>query len=253
MLDGWGRRGAAGKALVALIGAIGCLAAVAYAATKPAASPTHARPSAGSTRRSPRPAKPQITRHPAKMTLSTTASFRLSSRQPKAGFECKLDRAKWGHCESLISYGSLAVELHAFYARARSSGRPSRPARFTWKQAQPVGFSIEQQPGLGPLYPGAPARPIPVLVANSNSEPIFLTGLRASVTVDPAGCSSAENLELRPSTASAAAPIEVPAGGSVSLPAQGPAPTIAMRDLSASQDACQSAQFSLAFSGDAYG
>jgi hypothetical protein len=240
------------KALVALVAAIGCLAAVAYGAMRPASG------SSPSSKRSHlhargRPPKPRITRHPTRTTLSTNASFRLADRQSEVGFECKLDGAKWHRCESRVGYSDLAVGIHVFYARARGGARTSRPVRFTWKQAQPVGFSIEQQPGLGPLYPGAPAQPIPVRLTNPNPGPIFVTGLWVSVPIDPAGCASAAHLELTPSTASAAAPIEVPAGSSISLPAQGTAPMIAMRDLSVSQDACQNAQFPLVFSGDAYG
>jgi hypothetical protein len=236
---------------VALVAATGCLAAVAYAATRPAAGLSPA--SRRALPRVSRPPRPRIARHPAATTLSTSASFRLVDRQPRAGFECRLDGEKWHRCEPRVGYRGLAVGAHAFSARARVGARASVPARFAWKQTQPVAFAIEQRPGLGPLYPGAPPQPVPLLLTNPNPEPIHIVDLRISIPFDPPGCSSAENLELRPSTASVAQPIEVPAGSSIGLPAQGPAPTIAMRDLSVSQDACRSARFPLAFSGGAYG
>jgi len=84
--------------------------------------------------------------------------------------------------------------------------------------------------------------------------PILVTSLQVRATADPPGCGSTENLVLSGSSASSAAPIKVPANGSVSLPAPGAsAPSIQLRDLPVSQDACQRAQFPLAFSGTARG
>lgn len=275
MLDGWSRsrRGTACKALVALIGVTGCLAAVAYAASAPnrapgppsqgsgtvvvsstgLLAPTAARASSGSSKRGPRPARPRISAHPPKSTLQNSAAFRLSTKQPKVGFECKLDSGKWRGCKPKLSFTGLTLGTHKFYARARSGRRHSATSTYTWTQAQPVSFAIAQQPGLGALYPGAPAQSIPLLLTNPNPESIFVTALRASVSGEGPNCPSAENLELLPAAIPAAAPIQVPANGSVSLPAQGPSPTISMRDLPVSQDACQGTQFTFALSGEAHG
>jgi hypothetical protein len=116
-------------------------------------------------------------------------------------------------------------------------------------------FSITPQlGGLSPLLPGAPAQALPLTITNPNPVPIFVTSLQVRAAGDPAGCASAENLILAGSSASSAAPIKVPASGSVSLPAPGvAAPSIQLRDLPVSQDACQRAQFPLAFSGTARG
>ena len=267
MLDGWSRsrRGTVCKALVALIGVTGCLAAVAYAASTPhrVAHPAGKRPTAtglsparasGSTaKHGARPAKPRISTHTPKTTLQNNAAFRLTTKQAKVSFECKLDDGKWRGCKPKLSYADLTLGPHKFYARARGGRRHSATSTFTWTQAQPVSFAIAQQPGLGALYPGAPAQSIPLLLTNPNPEPIFVTALRASVSGDAASCPSAANLELLAAAIPAAAPIRVPANGSVSLPAQGPAPTISMLDLPVSQDACQGAQFSFALAGEAHG
>ena len=107
---------------------------------------------------------------------------------------------------------------------------------------------------LSALHPGAPPTALPLVIANPNSVPIFVTGLSVTVTADPVGCASAENLVLGQSGASSAAPIEIPAGGSVSVPSPGAsAPTIQLRDLPVNQDACQNARFPLEFSGSARG
>jgi hypothetical protein len=120
---------------------------------------------------------------------------------------------------------------------------------------EPKDFSIQPQlAGLGALYPGAPAQALPLAITNPNPVPIFITSLQVRATAEPAGCGSAENLVLTRSSASSAAPIKVPANGSVSLPAPGiSAPSIQLRDLPVNQDACQRTQFPLAFSGTARG
>jgi hypothetical protein len=103
------------------------------------------------------------------------------------------------------------------------------------------------------LYPGAPAQPLALRVENPNPVPIEITSLEASLADDPPGC-PAENFLLLPSGASAATPLVIPAQAGIALPAQGIAPpTIAMRDLPVSQDACQGADLDLVFSGEARG
>jgi hypothetical protein len=259
------RRATAGMAMVALIGATGALAAVAYATSAPPA-PTgpgsgmagagtalltiNARPGA------PRPPRPRITRHPAKSTLSTRVSFRFVHRQADADFQCKLDQGAWKRCGPRASYRGLAVGAHRFLVRAEvSAGRRSLPARYAWIQGQPQNFSIAAElSSLSQLYPGAPPVALPLVLTNPNPAPISVSALRVAVTADPAGCPSAENLELIQSSASKQTPVKIPAGGSVRLPVNGvSAPAIGLRNLPVNQDACQGAHFPLAFSGEASG
>jgi len=259
------RRAIAAKVLVALISATGCLAAVAYATTAPGrgeAIPPTARSvepralvpdSRAAGMRLPRP---RIVRHPATTTLSTRVSFRYASRLPEADFECKLDDAAWKRCaRARVAYRGLAVGTHQFLVRANAAGARSRPARFSWVQAQPKSFSIAAElSDLSRLYPGAPAIAVPLVLTNPNSAPIRVTSLKVSVSADPAACPSGANLELIQSSASERKPVKIPAGGSVRLPAGGvSAPAIALRDLAVNQDACQGASFPLAFSGEALG
>jgi hypothetical protein len=265
------RRATACKVLVALIGAIGCLAAVAYAASVPSSSDlvtaravvasadgrqsgaalfSDLRPSGS------RPPRPRITRHPTKTSLSTSVSFRFIDSQAPVDFQCKLDRAGWKLCGSRVFYRGLEVGAHRFLVRAEGrSGRRSGPARFSWVQAEPKSFSITPDlSGLSELYPGAAPVALPLVLTNPNSSPIFITSLQVSVIGEPPGCASGDNLELTQSNASSASPLQIPAGGAVTLPAMGiSAPAIGMRDLPVSQDVCQNAQFPLAFSGVARG
>lgn len=204
----------------------------------------------------PRPPRPRITRRPARTTLSTRVAFRYVDRQADVDFQCKLDDAGWRRCGPRVAYRGLAVGVHRFLVRAEGKGGArSLPAQFGWVQAEPKSFSIAADlSGLSRLYPGAAPVALPLLVSNPNSAPISVTALRVAVTGDPAGCGSRENLELIPATASRTRPLKLPAGASVKLPANGISPpAIALRDLPVNQDACQGAQFPLAFSGEAHG
>lgn len=270
MFESWNqsRRATVAKLLVALMSATGCLAAVAYATSTPSAPgrgdaipPTARSVAARALVPEPRTAgarlpQPRIVRHPAGTTLSTRVSFRYASSRADVDFECKLDGAAWKPCgRARVAYRGLAVGPHQFLVRADASGERSRPARFAWVQGQPQSFSIVAElSALDRLYPGAPAIAVPLVLTNPNSAPIRVTSLKVSVAADPAACPSGANLELTQSSASERRPVNIPAGGSVRLPAGGvSAPAIALRNLPVNQDACQGASFPLAFSGEALG
>jgi hypothetical protein len=81
-----------------------------------------------------------------------------------------------------------------------------------------------------------------------------VTGLTVTVAGSPASCESAQNIGLTQSSASPATPVTVPAGGSVTLPAQGvTAPAIQLVDLeTVNQDACRGASFPLHYTGSGH-
>jgi hypothetical protein len=252
-------RGIATRALSALVVLGGCLlAAVAYAATGPAPGTGTAEelrklnPKQGGAR----PSRPLITKHPEKMSTTTTAGFAFEAPRGAPRFQCRLDGGGWKRCRAPVAFKGLVAGEHSFSVRVVSRfGRRGAVARFRWRLFEPKSFSIEPRlSSLDSLFPGAPAQTLPVLLKNPNPVPILVTALRATATADPLGCDSATNLELTPSSASPALPLMVPAEGSVSLPAAGAsAPAIALRDLPLNQDACQGAHFPLAFSGEARG
>lgn len=243
--------------LLTLLAAIVGLGAVAYAAT-----PKKQNPTPGSTPKAERSQgagslpKPKITMHPEKLATSTNAKFGFTVRSSKPRFQCRLDGRPWSACQSPVSFSKLAAGSHSFSVRSVGARKKySKTARFRWQVLEPKDFSITPQlAALGALYPGAPAQALPLTITNPNSVPILVTSLQVRATADPPGCGSAENLVLNGSSASSTAPIKVPANGTVSLPAAGAsAPSIQLRDLPVSQDACQRAQFPLAFSGTARG
>jgi hypothetical protein len=138
-------------------------------------------------------------------------------------------------------------------SRGGSPGQARCRSRWTVLAAKDLSI-VPDLSGLSALYPGAPPLSLPLTVQNPNPAPILVTGLRVSVGADPAGCASADNLDLGQSNASPSAPLEVPAGGSVRLPAHGVLPpTIQLRDLPVNQDACKNARFPLEFTGSARG
>jgi hypothetical protein len=249
-----GRGGAVVRTLVSLLGIAGCLAAVAFAATpRQHGDPgLRGRTSSGT---GSLPA-PEITQHPDKMETSTSARFGFADRRPGLRFQCRLDRRGWRSCQAPLLFTGLAAGIHRFSVRARDNqGRRSRATRFRWRLLEPKDFSIQPElSSLSLLFPGAPPVALPLVIANPNPVPIFVTSLSVTTTGDPPGCAGAENLALGQSSLSSASPLKVPAGRSVSLPAAGVSPpSIQLRDLPVNQDACQNARFPLAFAGKARG
>ena len=262
-----GRGAVAIRVLCALIAVSGCLAAVAYAAKlphlggagKPAAATTsHPLGAPKGNQRAKmktRPPRPRIGQHPEAVSTATSARFTFSAAGRGLRFECRLDNDRWRRCRSALTYAGLAAGSHSFSVRTRARRRRSSASVFRWVLVEPKPFSIESQLGdLDDLFPGAGPVPLPVRLSNPNTVPIVVTSIQVGVSANPPGCDSAANVELFPSSVSSAAPLTLPAGGSVTLPAAGiSAPAIALRDLPVNQDACQGAEFPLVFSGEAHG
>lgn len=246
-----GRRAALPGALLAIL-AVAALAAVAFAAAPPSAHRDTAKGKPGSAQ----PWRPVISQHPDKIAVSTSARFDFQAGRRGRSFRCRLDNRDWGACHPPIFLSKLTPGKHSFAVRALDrKGRRSGAARFRWRVLEPKDFAIVPQlSGIGALYPGAPAVALPVTIDNPNPVPILVTGLQVAATADPPGCSRAENLLLVPAGLSKRAPLRIPAGGSATLPAAGVSPpAIQLRELPVNQDACQNAQFPLAFTGKAHG
>lgn len=200
--------------------------------------------------------RPMITRHPRKTATAARARFSFAVRDPNLRFQCRLDRDRWQACRTPAVLRQLAPGRHGFSVRAVDRrGRHGPPARFQWRLLEPKDFSIAPRlADLSLLYPGAPPVSLPLTIANPNRVPIRVTSLRVAIAADPEGCPSAANLTLTPAGVSSAAPLRVPAGSSVTLPAgAASAPAIQLRDLPVNQDACQRVRFPLSFSGTARG
>lgn len=241
------------RALALLAALIGCLGAVAYAATPRQPAPSN--PRIGRAQAGALP-KPALGQHPDKLALAKSAKFSFTAKGRRLRFQCRLDGRAWSPCHPPVVFTGLSLGAHRFAVRvAGSGGSHGRSAHFAWRVLEPKGFSIAPQlSGLGDLYPGAPALTLPLTISNPNSVPIFVTNLSVATTASAPGCAGADNLLLSAAGISSATPLEVPAHGSIGLPATGvSAPTIQMRDLPVNQDACQGATFPLSFTGSARG
>jgi hypothetical protein len=178
----------------------------------------------------------------------------------------------------------LSLGAHTFRVRARvRTGGLSRAAAYTWTIEAPATaasavpslpsppptpaapapsppspgeghrFSISTAGSGGELYPGGPPEAIPLTLSNPNDEPLYVTSLAVAVSKSPAGCEAAANLRLTQSSASAEAPVILPANGSVTLPVQGvSAPTLQLLELPSNQDACKGVIFKLSYTGNAH-
>ena len=243
----------AGRPAAALLVAlVGCLGAVAYAATPRHAG--HPAPHRGGSGGAALP-KPKLRRHPRRLEASTTATFGFRAKR-RSRFQCRLDGRAWKSCRSPVAFARLRAGTHRFMVRAVGRRHShGRPARFRWRVLEPREFSIAPRLGdLRPLFPGAAPQPLPLTISNPNPVPILVTGVTVATTGDPAGCNGADNLALTPAGISVSAPLRVPPRGSVDLPAAGvAAPSIQLRDLPVNQDPCQGTAFPLAFSGSARG
>jgi hypothetical protein len=211
----------------------------------------------------PQPPTPFITRHPTDPTSARTATFAFTHGEAlRATLQCSIDARPWRACSSPSSYRKLSVGGHHFRVRAIDPPAPaSRVARFDWhvvtQQARAEvleNFSISAGDIAGALlYPGAAPQTIRMTLANPNGISIFVTSLTVTVPSGPPGCPSATNIGLLQSSVSRAAPVQIRAHGSVTLPAQGrSAPTIQLVNLPVNQDACQNARFPLSFTGSAH-
>jgi DNA-directed RNA polymerase specialized sigma24 family protein len=72
---------------------------------------------------------------PSGPTASTAATFRFSSNDRQASFQCKLDARDWTACTSPRAYTGLSQGSHTFRVRARDAHGyvDASPATRTWK------------------------------------------------------------------------------------------------------------------------
>jgi hypothetical protein len=82
------------------------------------------------------PPDTSISSSPAALTTSTSAFFTFTSSEPMSaltGFECSLDGAPFGACNSPVTYSGLAEGSHTFDVRAVTATlQDPTPASFTW-------------------------------------------------------------------------------------------------------------------------
>jgi hypothetical protein len=85
----------------------------------------------------PKPNAPRITRHPAKKTSATTATFKFKDATKGVTFQCAVGKGKKRHgaftkCKSPKTY-RLRPSTYTFYIRARDANGFSALTKFTWR------------------------------------------------------------------------------------------------------------------------
>jgi hypothetical protein len=199
------------------------------------------------------PPPPLITSAPPNPTTSSAAQFSFSDGAPDVTFQCQLDAGGFVGCTTPTAYRSLSAGSHTFSVRAiDAAGNVSSASQYAWviSQAGDMPFGVTGNPP-GLLYPGAAAQPIALKLANPNSVPIYVTSLTVSAQSPSSGCDASTNFRVIQSSVSAAQPVLIPAGNTVTITGSA-APTIQMLNTSANQDACKGVQLTLSYSGSAH-
>ncbi len=264
------------RAIIALVAAVACLGSVAYAATRPGIDERKAGGSHPAKGKGDRPPRPRFIEVPTSGGVLTDVQLRFHvappQQQPSRGgagpgpapapttawrrFQCRFEGGDWEGCSSPRRLAGLEPGDHAFAVRALNRrGLPGPAAYYRWAQLEPKELTIDPvTDSLAELLPGDPAQQLPVRIGNPNPAPIEVTALTVTVTPDPPGCPADPNFSVTAASVSAAAPLVVPAGGTVTLPsATASAPTLALRELPSDQNGCQGATVHLVFSGEARG
>jgi hypothetical protein len=204
------------------------------------------------------PPTPTFSQEPADPSGSPVATFAWASHPATDvnHYECREEEHAWFRCTSPLTFTVSGDGEHQFAVRAvDAAGNASGEAGYKWKLSSGgnrLPFTISGNAG-GQLYPGAPPRALALTLSNPNRVAIFVTALSVTASTSPPGCPAASNLALTQSSVSSATPVQVPAEGSVTLPAQGvSAPTIALLDLPVNQDACRGVGFGLTYTGSAH-
>ncbi len=165
---------------------------------------------------------------------------------------------RWRYPLAFPAWGGVyTVHVRATDRLGKATSRRSpATARFTIHANPPpthVPFTISGNAG-GLLYPGAAAQPVAATLSNPNAVSISITSVVATLRPSslPSGCGSA-NFEITQSNISVTQAVQVPPGGSVTLPSQGATtPFIRMVNTPTNQDACWGTTMTLDYSGSAH-
>jgi hypothetical protein len=203
------------------------------------------------------PPPPTLTQFPPNPSTDATTTFKWTDGDA-VSYQCSMENGKFAACTDPITYVADTGNngTHQFAVEGiDAAGNVSSATSYSWKvnKGSIQGFTIGGN-APSPFYPGAPAVSIPVKLTNSNGVPIHVTSLTASLVTGslPTGCESAW-FQITQSNIAATQTVEVPAGGSVTLPAQGAsAPAVQMIDSHTIQDACKGANLTFSYSGSAH-
>lgn len=201
---------------------------------------------------------PVLTGTPPPATASPTATFAWTDAEPGVTFQCSVENGPWQPCTSPSTYALTTTNngVHQFAVRAvDAAGNVSVAAAYSFKYDPTAQMPFTVTGTVAGLLLGV-TQPLVVTLTNpSSTTAISVQSLTVAVTgSSSAACPATGNVTVQQSTVSSAAPVHIPAGGSVTLhsAAEG-APQILLVDLpTVDQDACKNVTFSLGYSGTAY-
>jgi hypothetical protein len=206
------------------------------------------------------PPAPVLTTKPPNPTSTATNDFAWTSAEAGTTSDCSLENGAWFPCTSPYRWviNTTNSGQHQFAVRSRdAAGNASAATQYTFKYENGLpssGVPFQITGSVSALQIGV-WQSIGVRVSNPNSVAIYVSALQVSAAPDstPAGCTTAQNLELEQSNVSTTNTLIVPANGSVVLPAQGAtAPRIRLRNLpTVNQDVCKNKSFALSYTGTA--
>ena len=194
------------------------------------------------------PPAPVLTTRPSDPTPAATNDFVWTCAESGATAECSLENGAWVTCTSpfrwVINAGNYGQ--HEFIVRSRdAAGNASTSTQYTFKYEKGLpdsGVPFQITGSVSALQIGL-WQDVAVTVTDPNSVHIYVSALRSAPPANstPAGCTTAQNLEVQPPNISATNTLVVPANGTVMLPAQGvAAPRLRLLDLpTVNQDVCK--------------
>jgi hypothetical protein len=214
-----------------------------------------------------KPPKPVFDSTPADPTASPGATFAWHDAASPVTYLCSADNGSFSPtvpsqgrprrpCASPLSYVAQRTNngVHRFAVVAvDAAGNVSDAAEYSWTVAAGSirDFTISGNAN-GLLYPGGPARQIPLTLTNPNAVAVTVTAL--TVTPDysglPSGCSSTAFTVTQSNVATRQ--LVIPPHSSVTLPSGGTtAPTVQLANAG-DQDRCKNAHVGLTYRGSAH-
>ncbi|MGD0274208.1 MAG: hypothetical protein ABSB96_10830 [Gaiellaceae bacterium] len=226
----------------------------------------------------------QLTKKSFTLSEAGSVKFTYAFSKPSKSFSYQLSVKNGSGWQKLSSYKKIQKKKGLYFRGVRQAALKSlfgkKPLalgnyRLTYACAysnRALNFSIVTGPGgsgegtggsagadftivggVNGLQPGL-AKPIKLTLTNPNGDQIFVTRLTVTISAEstPPGCSSANNIQITQSDASADRPIAVPGNGSVTLTSAPRAPQIEFLDQPWNQDACKNASFILTYTGSAH-
>jgi hypothetical protein len=206
------------------------------------------------------PPRPMVTNGPNNKWDSSTVMFTFTDPEANVNFQCSVDGGAWSPCTSPQTYYAMSAGTHEFDVRAKDqAGNIGDFNGWKWQENGATGtgqpFVISGSAN-GTLYPGGAPAPINLSLKNPNSVTIYVS----SVTVAWAASSAVTGPNITPTRpcttsdfvvtqfsgpVSAANPIVIPAGQTVTLQGLGfvpsALPNVRMKETGVLQDGCKGA------------